>query len=214
MPSPSGGAPSSGRTGRRRMARRASARAAAVPSWYLTAETGPFDPGTAQSDWPPVEAASRSKASLSRAPKDSRNRVSRRVSTRLLAGTTLVERNASHDAVYVLAASSPGDLAAHITTDSTTHELLLHRFDFVHANYTPGGIISLMDFGLSAEQPREEPTGRWRLFVARALLCARDVPHDLIHMLAAARPCCLAANSARDCSAHFGVPFRFGFTTR
>lgn len=43
--------------------------------------------------------------------------------------------------------------------------------------------------------------------MALALLFAWDVFHDLVHMLAAARPCCLPANSARDCSAHVVVPF-------
>lgn len=43
--------------------------------------------------------------------------------------------------------------------------------------------------------------------MALALLFAWDVFHDLVHMLAAARPCCLPANSARDYSAHVVVPF-------
>jgi hypothetical protein len=43
--------------------------------------------------------------------------------------------------------------------------------------------------------------------VALALLSAWDVLHDLVYMLAAARPCCLPANSARDGSAHVVFPF-------
>lgn len=62
-------------------------------------------------------------------------------------------------------------------------------------------------FGLATEKPRKEPTCGGCLVVALALLCAWDVLHDLVHMLAAARPCCLPANSARDCSAHVLFPF-------
>ena len=43
--------------------------------------------------------------------------------------------------------------------------------------------------------------------MALALLTARDILHDLVHVLAAARPCRLSANSARDGSAHVVFPF-------
>jgi len=70
-----------------------------------------------------------------------------------------------------------------------------------------GQICGSRDFGLATEKPREEPTCGGCLFVALALLSAWDVLHDLVHMLAAARPCCLPANSAGDCSAHVVFPF-------
>lgn len=59
---------------------------------------------------------------------------------------------------------------------------------------------------LTTEQTREEPTGGGGLFVARALLSARDVLHDLVNMLAAARPCSFATHSARNRSAHLVFP--------
>ncbi len=40
-------------------------------------------------------------------------------------------------------------------------------------------------------------------------LRAWDVLHDLIYMLATPRPCCLAAHSTRECSAHVVFPFTF-----
>lgn len=64
-----------------------------------------------------------------------------------------------------------------------------------------------MDLRLATEQPREEPSGGGRLLVALALLATRDVLHDLVHMLAAARPCCFPTDSARNGSAHLVFPF-------
>ena len=74
-------------------------------------------------------------------------------------------------------------------------------------DYTPGGLACLGGSGLATEQSREEPAGGGSLFVTLELLCTRDAPHDLVHMLAAARPCRLATNSARDRPAHLVFPF-------
>jgi hypothetical protein len=95
-------------------------------------------PTCAQSDWPPVEAASRSGTSLSRASEDLKSRVSRRVKPRLLAGATPIWRNICHDTVDVLATSSPSDLSAHSAPDSTTHELLPNQFDSKTRGYPEG----------------------------------------------------------------------------
>jgi hypothetical protein len=61
--------------------------------------------------------------------------------------------------------------------------------------------------GLATEQARQEPSRGRCLLVTLAPLAAGDVPQYLVHMLAAAGPCCLAAHSARDRSAHSLFPF-------
>lgn len=67
----------------------------------------------------------------------------------------------------------------------------------------------LVRFVLASEKSGEEAAGLWFLWcvgIARALLCAWHVCHDLLNVLAATGPGGLLAFTAFDCAAHKVTP--------